>query len=57
MNLLNIEDDTIRLGYESESVEFTALSKSYYKDQDGIQYIIEPYDSGIDGYIRSLREQ
>lgn len=50
---LNVENDFINLQYDSKNVDFTVLSDSYYEDQDGIRYIIEPY-SGIDTYINSF---
>ena len=55
-DIISIEATTeeIVLEYEGEQVVFTALSDSYFKADDGTQYIIE-YDSpGIAEYQASL---
>lgn len=49
------EDDSFRFQYDSKMVEFTALSETYYEDQDGVRYTIDSH-SGIDDYIESFFE-
>lgn len=49
---LDTTADSFVLQYNSKSVEFTALSDSYYEDQDGIRYVIDSY-SGIEDYIEN----
>lgn len=55
INVLNVEEDFINLQYDSKNVDFTAISDSYYEDQEGIRYIIESY-SGINAYINSFNQ-
>lgn len=52
---LDVEGDSIRLQYDAELVEFTALSDSYYEDQKGVRYIIDSHE-GIDDYIENFFE-
>lgn len=49
---LDATADTFVLQYNSKIIEFTVLSDSYYKDQDGVRYIIDSY-SGIEDYIEN----
>lgn len=49
------EDDSFRFQYDSKMVEFTALSETYYEDQDGVRYTIDSH-SGINDYIESFFE-
>ena len=46
--------DEIVLEYENEQVVFTALSESYFKADDGTQYIIEYNSPSIAEYQNSL---
>ena len=55
INVLSVEEDFINLQYDSKNVDFTAISDSYYEDQEGIRYIIESY-SGINAYINSFNQ-
>mgnify|MGYP003404930147 CR=1 FL=1 len=55
INVLNVEEDFINLQYDSKNVDFTAISDSYYENQEGIRYIIESY-SGINAYINSFNQ-
>lgn len=55
IDALTVEKDSFSLEYDAELVEFTALSDSYYEDQEGIRYILESH-AGIDQYIESLFE-
>lgn len=55
MDSLGAEEDSLSLQYDSKIVEFTPLSDSYYENQDGIRYILEPHE-GIDQYIESFFE-
>lgn len=55
IDVLDVADDSFTLQYDAEIVEFTALSDSYYEDQDGVRYIIDAH-GGIDQYIESLFE-
>ena len=55
IDALTVEEDSFSLEYDAELVEFTALSDSYYEDQEGIRYILESH-AGIDQYIESLFE-
>lgn len=57
IEFLTIEDNNITLEYDTHHLEFITLSKSYLKDQNNIWYTIDPYASGIDGYIQNLRGQ
>lgn len=50
IKLLDATKEKIILEYEDERIEFTALSDSYFKAEDGTQYIIEE-GSGIDAYL------
>lgn len=55
IDVLNVEEDFINLQYDSKNVDFTAISDSYYEDQEGTRYIIESY-SGIDTYINRFNQ-
>lgn len=50
ITLLEATKEEIVLEYEGERVVFTALSDSYYKTEDGTQYVIE-VSNGIDAYL------
>ena len=50
-----LRDDSFSFQYDSKIVEFTALSGSYYENQDGVRYTIDSH-SGIEEYIESFFE-
>lgn len=50
IKMLDATKEKIILEYEDERIEFTALSDSYFKAEDGTQYIIEEASS-IDAYL------
>lgn len=50
---LSAKEDSFTLQFDSKTVEFTALSESYYENEEGVRYILEPH-SGIDKYIESF---
>ena len=50
-----LRDDSFSFQYDSKIVEFTALSGSYYENQDGVRYTIDSH-SGIEDYIASFFE-
>lgn len=52
LTFLEATKDEIIIEYEGERVEFIALSDSYFKTEDGIQYVIE-YDSTVEEFKNS----
>lgn len=56
ITLLETTDDAIVLEYGAERIVFTALSDSYYKTEDGTQYVIEHDSSSIQEYLDSLMD-
>lgn len=52
---LDVDDDSFILQYDSKTIEFTALSDSYYENEEGVRYILDSH-KGIDDYIESFFE-
>lgn len=55
LTVLEATKDEIILEYEDERVIFTALSDSYFKTEDGTQYVIEYNSLDIQDYLNSFR--
>lgn len=55
IDTLDVYDDSFSLQYESKIIEFTALSDSYYENEEGVRYILDSHE-GIDNYIESFFE-
>lgn len=53
ITVLNATKDKIVLEYENERLVFTALSDSYFKDEDGTWYIVDYNSNNIQGYLNS----
>lgn len=53
ITVLDATKDKIVLEYDDERLVFTTLSDSYFKDEDGIWYIIKYNSNSIQGYLNS----